>query len=59
MQHWAMVPCRFYSTFISCNINPFLGAVPILYLKTPEKLWFSGVFRGYKMLILARNEFRN
>ena len=29
------------------NINPFLANVPILFpLKTPENLWFSGVFRG-------------
>ena len=37
-------------------INPFLANVPILYtLKTPENLWFSGVFRGYKTRALARN----
>ena len=31
------------------EINPFLAKVPILYpLKTPENLWFSGVFRGIK-----------
>ena len=31
-------------------LNPFLVNVYILYpLKTPENLWFSGVFRGYKM----------
>ena len=36
--------------------NPFLVNVPILYpLKTPENLWFSGVFRGYKMGTLERN----
>ena len=36
--------------------NPYLASVPILYpLKTPENLWFSGVFRGYKMGTLARN----
>ena len=30
--------------------------VPILYpLKTPENLWFSGVFRWYKIGTLARN----
>ena len=28
-------------------VDPFLANVPILYhLKTPENLWFSGVFRG-------------
>ena len=38
------------------KINPFLANVPILYpLKTPENLWFSSVFRGYKMGKLARN----
>ena len=31
-------------------INQFLANVPILYtLKTWERLWFFGVFRGYKM----------
>ena len=36
--------------------NLFLANVPILYpLKTPEKLWFYGVFGGYKMETLARN----
>ena len=36
--------------------NPYLANVPILYhLKIPENLWFSGVFRGYKMGSLARN----
>ena len=31
-------------------INSFLANIPILYpLKTPENLWFSGVFWGYKM----------
>ena len=29
--------------------NPFLANVPILYpLKTPENLWFSGLFGGIK-----------
>ena len=37
-------------------INPFLANVPILYpLKTPENLWFSGVFMGHKMGTLAGN----
>ena len=36
------------------DINPFLAKISILHpLKTPENLWFSGVFRGYKMV--ARN----
>ena len=42
-----------------CKDNPFLANVPILYpLKTPENLWFSSVFRGYKMGTLARNGFK-
>ena len=37
-------------------INPFLADVPILYpLKTPEKLWFSGLFREYKRGTLVKN----
>ena len=35
--------------------NPFLANVPISYsLKTPGNLWFSSVFREYKMGTLAR-----
>ena len=38
------------------KLNPFLANVPFFYLlKTPENLWFSGVFRGYKIGTLARN----
>ena len=41
---------------VNLVLNPFLANVPILYpLKPPENLWFSGVFRGYKMGTLARN----
>ena len=37
-------------------INPFQSNAPILYLlQTPENLWFSGVFTGYKMRTLAWN----
>ena len=37
-------------------LNPFQANVPILYpLKTPENLWFSGVFSGVKMETLPRN----
>ena len=37
--------------------NPILSNVTISYpLKTPENLWFSGVFRGYEIGTLARNE---
>ena len=36
------------------NVDPFLANVPILNpLKTPENLWLSGVFMGFKMEILA------
>ena len=46
--------------FLICLINRFLANVLILYpLKTPENLWFSGVFRGYKMGALARNRLTN
>ena len=35
-------------------LNPLLANVPILYpLKILENRWFSGVFRGYKMGVLA------
>ena len=38
------------------HINPFLARAPILYpLKTPENQIIFGVFRGYKIWILARN----
>ena len=38
------------------NFNSFLANVLTLYpLKTTEKLWFPGVFRGYKMGRLVRN----
>ena len=47
-------PKYFYKIYLFINIFPANG--PILEpLKTPENLWFSGVFRGYKMGILARN----
>ena len=42
------------------ELNRFVANVPILYrMKTPENLWFSGVFRGYKMGALARNGVKN
>ena len=38
------------------EVNSFAVDVPFLYFpKTLEKLWFSGVFRGYKMGMLAAN----
>ena len=37
-------------------INPFLANIPTLYTqKTENQTLSSGVFRGYKMEILARN----
>ena len=42
--------------FLELVTNTFLANVLILYpLKIPDNLWFSGVFRGYKMGTLARN----
>ena len=36
---------------------PFLANVPVLYpLKTPENLWFPGIFREYRPGPLAGNE---
>ena len=38
------------------TFNSFLANAPILYpLKTPENLWLSGIFKGYKMGTLAIN----
>ena len=43
---------------IQATFNSSLTNATILYsLKTLENLWFSGVFRGYKMGTLARNRF--
>ena len=37
-------------------LDRYQANVPILNpLKTPESLWFSGVFRGYKTRTLVRN----
>ena len=50
---------QFHETSRIRLFNPFLVNVPILYpLKTPENLWFSGVFREYKIGTLARNRLR-
>ena len=39
------------------RFNQFLAYIPTSYpLKTPENVWFSGVFRGYKTGTFARNE---
>ena len=44
----------FHGSFVFINL--FLVNIFILYpQKTPEKLWFSGAFRGYKMRTLAKN----
>ena len=38
------------------HIKPFLASVPILYpLKTPGNQKGSGVFREYKMRVMAQN----
>ena len=38
------------------HLKPFLANAPIFYhLKTPERFWFSGVFRGYRMEKKTRN----
>ena len=43
----------------SFYFNPFLANVPILNpMKTPENLWFSGVFRGCRTGTLAKNGLR-
>ena len=39
------------------RFNQLLANIPTSYpLKTPENVWFSGVFRGYKIGTFARNE---
>ena len=61
-----ILSCTYFSKIFGIEenfkpkLNLFLANVlPILYpLKTPEKLWVSGVFRGYKMGALARNRLR-
>ena len=35
-------------SYSGSDFNPFLANVPILYLlKTPENIWFSGLFKVY------------
>ena len=54
MKYLALLCLCFLLLYIY-HINPFLTNISILYpLKSPEKLWFSGVFRVYKMGALAR-----
>ena len=55
-----MILIDLQKTFDTINheilLNPFPANVPIIYpVKTPENLWFSCVFRGYKMGTLAGN----
>lgn len=46
----------FLNMFIKYFFNPFLVNVPTLYpLKTLENIWFSGVFKAYKIGILVTN----
>ena len=51
--------CSYIPSLFSEQLTNFWQMFPfysILYsLKTPENLWFSGVFRGYKMRTLTRN----
>ena len=56
-ENLAVTPARFdlSQTYVLILFNPFLANVPILYpLKTPESIWFSGIFRGHKMAAVAR-----
>ena len=42
------------------SFNQFLANVPILYLpKASKRIWFSGVFRGYKIETLVGNGLKN
>ena len=46
-----------FRTNAAVNFNQFLASVTISHpLKTPENQRFCGIFRGYKMGALARNE---
>ena len=52
--------CKLIRKSVLKKINPFLANNPILYpQKKNQKISFSGVFRGYKMGILARNGSKN
>ena len=53
---WFSGRCLYYIDWENWPVNPFPANISILYpLKTPENLWFSGVFREYKMGTLAGN----
>ena len=48
-----------FCAVLSTLLNPSLVNIHILYpLKTTENIWFSGVFRRYKMETLLRNWFK-
>ena len=54
--YFGLLPFQFLK---SRRVNLFLANGPILYpLKTPENLWLSGVFRGYKMGTLGRDRLK-
>ena len=55
---WADNLFRIFQISYERSLTHFVANIPILnLLKTPENLWFCGVFRGCKMRTLARNGF--
>ena len=45
--------------YVDVSVDPFLTNVPFSYpLKIPENLEFTGVFRGYMMGTLVRNNLK-
>ena len=56
---WSVnLPFALNGTYIisSLCVNLFMANVGILYLlETTENLWFSGIFRGYKIETLTKN----
>ena len=44
---------KLQKSFAACNISGHCSH--FIPLKTPENLWFFGVFRGYKMGTLTKN----
>ena len=52
----ANLPASIKASYQISSINPYLAHVAILSpLKTVQNLWFSEVFKGYKLGPLARN----
>ena len=52
----ANLPASVKASYQINSINPYLAHVAILSpLKTLQNLWFSEVFRGYKLGALAKN----